>query len=124
MTDLDWLLTQAFNPSSITFTSFLTLEVRQAVLPAEDTREPCHVTPSDSCLFTAVPPLETQILLHRFPNWRADMKTVGRGWRLCVHFTLLACLALTGAWLVGWIGLQLGLVLVDLGQVDIRVRMP
>lgn len=63
-----------------------------------------------------------QILLHRFTDWRADMKTAGRGWRLCVHFTLLACLGLTGAWLVGWVGLQLGLVLVDFGQVDVRVR--
>ncbi|CAM9719523.1 unnamed protein product, partial [Ectocarpus sp. 4 AP-2014] len=56
-----------------------------------------------------------QILLHRFPNWRADMRPSGKKGRLCVHFSLLACLILTGRWLVGWMFLQLGLDLA--GQV-------
>ncbi|CAM9261345.1 unnamed protein product [Ascophyllum nodosum] len=51
----------------------------------------------------------TQILLHRFPSWQADMRASGKAGRLCVHFSLLGCLTLTARWLAGWVAMQLGL---------------
>lgn len=49
------------------------------------------------------------------------MKTCSAGWRLCVHSTLIACVGLTGAWLVVWIGFQLGLHILEAGATDIEV---
>lgn len=46
------------------------------------------------------------------------MQASGKGGRLCVHFSLLACLTLTGRWLVGWVFLQLGLDLAGLWLVE------
>lgn len=58
-----------------------------------------------------------QLILHRFPSWRADLShgRFHRGKRTTLHFLLLGCLCLTGAWLVRWLGVHFGVNLLDRG---------